>query len=255
MSFSVLLMVELFKDLDFLIIESGIGGLNDSTDVFLNDLLLVTNIGLDHQEILGTQLSNIASNKLGAMKSHCILGYQENKSVIKIAKQIAATKGFKLEILQEYKINFTDFNVQNRFLAKFAAKALGFQADLSSFTNGLKARAFSKDNVIYDVGHNHQAAKAICKVLANKKFILVYNCLTGKDYESILYCFKHIVSSVHVIDIDDKRAVEKQNLFDTAKKIGIACKDFNGIKPYENYLVFGSHQCVVAFIRQTGFSI
>ncbi len=57
------------EDIDFAIIETGLGGRLDSTNVIHPELSLITNIGFDHMDILGHTLSEIATEKAGIIKN------------------------------------------------------------------------------------------------------------------------------------------------------------------------------------------
>jgi dihydrofolate synthase/folylpolyglutamate synthase len=57
------------EKVDFAIIETGLGGRLDSTNVITPLLSIITNIGFDHMSILGNTLSKIASEKAGIIKS------------------------------------------------------------------------------------------------------------------------------------------------------------------------------------------
>lgn len=58
------------KGVDLALIEVGLGGTNDGTNIFTNPLLtIVTSIGLDHTEYLGTTYQSIASHKAGIIKA------------------------------------------------------------------------------------------------------------------------------------------------------------------------------------------
>src|SRR5690554_337765 len=56
------------EKLDIAVIETGLGGRLDSTNIIHPDLSLITNIGLDHTEILGKTLAEIAKEKAGIIK-------------------------------------------------------------------------------------------------------------------------------------------------------------------------------------------
>ncbi|MFA7423129.1 MAG: Mur ligase family protein, partial [Acholeplasmataceae bacterium] len=58
------------KQVDVIIMEVGLGGLLDATNVLNYDLSLITNIGFDHMKQLGNTLESISHNKLGILKSH-----------------------------------------------------------------------------------------------------------------------------------------------------------------------------------------
>ena len=61
---------------DIAVIEVGLGGRLDSTNILTPLLSVITNIGIDHTEFLGTTLAQIANEKAGIIKSHipCVIG-------------------------------------------------------------------------------------------------------------------------------------------------------------------------------------
>ena len=64
------------QQVDMAVIEVGLGGRLDSTNILLPLLSVITNIGIDHTEFLGTTLAQIAQEKAGIMKPHvpCVIG-------------------------------------------------------------------------------------------------------------------------------------------------------------------------------------
>lgn len=54
---------------DFVSVEVGLGGRNDSTTIINPDVSVITSIGLDHTEVLGPKVENIAWEKAGIIKS------------------------------------------------------------------------------------------------------------------------------------------------------------------------------------------
>ena len=75
---------------DFLILETGLGGRLDATNVIQNPLVsVITPIGIDHQQFLGDSIQEIASEKAGIIKDKCktVLSYQD-KSIIPIFQDI-----------------------------------------------------------------------------------------------------------------------------------------------------------------------
>ena len=67
-------------DLDIAIIEVGMGGRLDSTNVINSDLSIITNVSYDHMNVLGDTLEKIAIEKLGIVKENTplICGIKEN---------------------------------------------------------------------------------------------------------------------------------------------------------------------------------
>jgi dihydrofolate synthase/folylpolyglutamate synthase len=60
------------KDIDYIILEAGIGGRYDSTNFFANPAaVVITSISLDHQAVLGSTVEEIAWQKAGIIKKNC----------------------------------------------------------------------------------------------------------------------------------------------------------------------------------------
>lgn len=122
--FSIALYCFCKKELDVLIIEVGIGGRLDTTNVLpQKDLSVITSIGLDHQDILGETLLDIAKEKVGILpkKGRLVIG-NIDKEAEAVIRQIAVKKEAILCKIQpnDYKIiDFTDksidFSVHNKY--------------------------------------------------------------------------------------------------------------------------------------------
>ncbi|MBC7961247.1 MAG: bifunctional folylpolyglutamate synthase/dihydrofolate synthase [Vallitaleaceae bacterium] len=88
------------KGVDFAIVEVGLGGKDDATNVFARPLLsLITSISYDHTEYLGTTLESIARAKAGIIKPNCPIVLAANPSPIKdvvssVAKELNASLYF-----------------------------------------------------------------------------------------------------------------------------------------------------------------
>jgi len=92
---TVAMAFEFFKqeEVDIAIIETGLGGRLDSTNIIRPVLSIITNISFDHQQFLGNTLKSIAKEKAGIIKKDipAIIG-EEQKEVKAIFKQIAKKK-------------------------------------------------------------------------------------------------------------------------------------------------------------------
>ena len=94
------------NEVDIAIIETGLGGRLDSTNVIDPEVALITNIGLDHTDILGDTLEKIAVEKAGIMKKNkpVVIGCFQN-GLIDLFKGIAAEKGALLiQLSDQYQI-------------------------------------------------------------------------------------------------------------------------------------------------------
>ena len=70
------------QNLDYIILEVGLGGMFDATNVFPNYYSVITKMGLDHENILGNNLMDIARNKFGIIKPKSIVIHHKFDSQI-----------------------------------------------------------------------------------------------------------------------------------------------------------------------------
>lgn len=85
---------------DILLLETGMGGLLDATNVVTNNLLsIITPISFDHQEFLGKNLADIALQKSGIIKNNCpVIISKQAKSALKVISSQALEKNSKTYI-------------------------------------------------------------------------------------------------------------------------------------------------------------
>ena len=83
----------------------------------------------------------------------------------------------------------------------------------------------------------------------SKKISLVYNSLSDKDYTSVLKILKPIINEVYIIEVDDKRVVQKEVLIKVCETLDLKVEPFVEIEPHKEYLVFGSFTVVEKFLR------
>jgi len=88
------------KKCDIMIIETGLGGRFDATNIIEKPLLsIITSISLDHCQILGNTLPEIANQKAGIIKAGCdVVVYQQDESVLQVIQKEAENQKSKLWI-------------------------------------------------------------------------------------------------------------------------------------------------------------
>lgn len=94
---TVAMAFEYFAEMriDVAVIETGLGGRLDSTNIILPELSVITNIGMDHMHILGDSLPKIAAEKAGIIKDHVpvVIGETQEETLpvfVRVAKERAA---------------------------------------------------------------------------------------------------------------------------------------------------------------------
>lgn len=259
-----LLCIVLFRDkADILVLEAGVGGEFDSTSVLPKQLLLLTNIGLDHQEMLGNSLGEIVSTKLRAANCPVIIGLQSSDEVYEIIKDGFADFEiyFLKDILSPIKWQDISKKINESGLAKYlsanlalafaTAEYLGIKLPNLDGISQVKGR-FERivKNIVVDVGHNALAAEAVQKELGNKKVVLIFNCFLDKEPQSVLEVLKESIKRVEIIEVNHERVIRKEELTKILDRIGLGYCDFVQTKDDEEYLVFGSFSVVCEFLRR-----
>ena len=263
--YTTLLAIIIFQDLDYVVLEAGLGGEHDATAVFKKELTLVTPIDLDHQSFLGNSIKEIATTKLNAIQNRAIIAKQIHKDVYTVANSLAEKKSIDVFLVESFlgkkdleniekiseDLSLAPYLVENLRLSIAALKILGREYKVENFKD---AKLFGRltplaENILVDVGHNPLAAKSIVNALDGEKYIVVYNSYKDKDYKEILRILKPIIAHVEVLEIDDYRIESKELLENALKDLEIEFKYFSQIQKLQKYLVFGSFSVAEKFLR------
>lgn len=215
----------LFKreQVDVAIVEVGLGGELDATNVLQSDVAVLTSVGLDHTEILGDTVEKIAVDKSGIIKGQqfVISGVTQdtvkqivkNKALKEKATLWQLGNDFKLNIPTNKKFEivcpervfrdlslslFGDFQIHNAACAVAAVNAFAKNIPSTAVEEGLK-KAFipgrlevvqHRPLVILDGAHNPDKMSASVEALrdnfTSKRKIIVLSIKDGKDYTDIL---------------------------------------------------------------------
>lgn len=206
----VLIMLVYFKKkkIDYGIIEVGIGGLNDKTNVIYSIMSLITNVGYDHMPSLGTTLQEVCRQKAGIIKKNSIvLTTVEELDLLNIISEVSNEKNAKMVqvVLPEvhqfpiqfdylgYRINLNNqalYQINNFCLALSALKSLGVSLSQEQVNDAINLSRWPgrfemiNDRVIIDGAHNINGIEALCKTLKakNEPFTIIFSALKDKDY-------------------------------------------------------------------------
>lgn len=122
--------------LDVSVVEVGLGGRLDATNLFIPDVTVITTIGLDHVKTLGNNLQIIAHEKAGIIKSHIplVLGNIEEapqsvileKAMAKAAPVFLFGKDWKVEVVSDDTAGICfDYRFQDIFIPNIKANLMG----------------------------------------------------------------------------------------------------------------------------------
>lgn len=243
------------EKVDIAIIEVGMGGRLDSTNVVDPLISLITNIGLDHTEFLGDTLEKIAGEKAGIIKANrpvVISEIQdETKNVfIEKAQNLSAPIYFAPEHISYQQSNYqTDLigNYQEKNLLGVCmvvrlAEDLGFQlketmqAGLSSVSKltGLRGRWQILQNrplTVCDTGHNEAGVKYLVDQIKSNSYRqlhIVWGMVGDKDSQAVLRLLpKSAIYYFCAAAIP--RAKDAELLKQEALKIGLAGKAYSSV--------------------------
>ena len=261
--YTTLLAFIVFENCDLMVLEAGLGGEFDATNVCDKELSIITPIGLDHQVFLGDTINEIAHTKINSIQKKVLLAPQPYWETVVIAREITLMKDAELfevgegtprpalEKVADAK-GWADYLIENATVAMEALDILNISYDMNDLKSlELFGRFYPlTTNIRIDVGHNPLAARAIEKAL-DKKVVLIYNSLDDKAYEEVLRILKPKVKRVEIIDIDSQRATTLIEIENALKTVGLDYSHFeNEIDENEDYLVFGSFYVVEEFLKQ-----
>lgn len=251
--YTTLLAFYLSSNFDFIVLEAGLGGEFDATNVVENNLTVVPSIGLDHKEFLGETIVEIASTKLRSCDNNYIFGDNFQNEVLSLKETILKGKQ-EIPYIENLDFNFPKnlptYIIKNANLALSVMKYLGLYRD-DFILEVLEGRCQKiRDNITIDVGHNPLAANVILEEFKNKKITLIYNSYKDKDFKEILTILKPIIKEVLVIQCDDERMIAEDILINTIKSLSLKGDifKFESMKNDEEYLVFGSFKVVEKFL-------
>ena len=208
---------------DLVIIEAGMGGLYDSTNVFKAQAVICTSIGLDHQAVLGETYSDIAQQKVGVLKEGVPFIFAEKRPDVKAvfyqkAKETQSPiyelgqtfylvdKGERFDfICGDKKISDIRLAMQGNHQRANAALAimatLLLREHFPKVTDTVIQKSlvhnywigrteFIKDNLMIDGAHNNESVAALVELLkeqyADKKIHILFAAINTKPIDSML---------------------------------------------------------------------
>lgn len=242
---------------DILLLETGMGGEFDATNVLPKVLCsIITTISLDHQEFLGTTIEKIAEAKAGIIKKNCpIICVDQNPQVLDLiqskASQLNAEfinstiffatlnfdfKALKIPLNGSHQIENAQLAIscvkhQNHFKIsaeniKNGIEKTRWQARLEKIEDGIFAQKIPQNFQLYlDGSHNPQGAKTIAEFLENfthHKKIIIFQMLKDKNCEEFLKIIGTKIDKLLICKIaSDSRFRSPQNILKIAQNLQI----------------------------------
>lgn len=202
------------QQVDFAVVEVGLGGRLDSTNIIVPEVSVITNIGIDHTQFLGETLPEIAFEKAGIIKNGIpvVIGeFQEQTYPVfeKIAQEkksplFLASINIENNYLSDLKGGYQIHNIKTVVQTIAILKTQGFNISEESIKEGLLKVVKNtgllgrwqilneQPKVICDTGHNKEGLIHVFKQLEQESFEklhIVFGVVSDKDLDSILPLF------------------------------------------------------------------
>ncbi len=251
------------KKCDYAVLETGIGGLLDSTNIITPKVSVITTVDSDHCAILGNTPAEIAKHKAGIIKPGCPVvvspyQYEEVAAVLK-KKTEEENSAFIMPKNEDIKLISTDlsgteFLYRNKaFKTKMAGKHQAINAasaievlrllniseeciEKALLSAAVPARMEQVGGWIIDGAHNPSGARSAAELIKTQKGkkLLLTGMLVTKDWKSSLKQLVPLFDYVIGVDFFAFNAVKKEEIADFAKAMGkesaVACDLKEGIR-------------------------
>lgn len=242
------------EQVDFAVIETGLGGRLDSTNVIKPELSVITNIAFDHMEMLGDTLEKIAKEKAGIIKADTPVVIGNSSGVAEVfnkkAEDLSAPIRFaeaidlQVEIKSPLKGIYQKENLRTVYGAWLELRKLGYPISYPHFQMGIKKVKANTGlrgrwdelqklpRVIADVAHNEAGLDLIMQQLkaeSYKELHIVLGVVKEKDLSKILKLFP-INASFYFCAPNVPRALNVEDLKIAANRIGLKGEAYSSVE-------------------------
>lgn len=259
---------------DVAVLEVGMGGLYDSTNIIKNtDVCVITSISYDHTAILGDTIKEIAFNKAGIIKENsavavypqifseadtvitdtaksknCTL-YSVDKNNIEIINMNSDGNEFTYlgrKIITQLTGEHQIYNAATAFEAGIAMMDKGFRISETDIINGIynailpaRVQIISREPmIVIDGGHNEDGVSALCKAIEKSfsqyKITAVMGMMKDKDVDSAVKMIAPLCEKIYTVTVNNPRSISAYELKEKAQKY---CNNVESIEnAYEAFL-------------------
>ena len=249
------------EKVDVVVLEVGLGGRLDSTNIISDPLLsVVTGIALDHTAILGDTVEKIAYEKAGIIKQGCPVLYGgEDDVAAEVIANVAAERGSAYTRVDYSRLNVkeatlagTRFDYGERcdleisllgsYQPRNAAVVLdaidilrsrGVAISEAAIKEGLKSAVWharfeiisESPLVIFDGAHNPQgirgAVESIKAYFADERVYVISGVLADKDYRTVAKTLSEVASRAFTLTPDNPRALSAESYAEVLGEFGV----------------------------------
>lgn len=251
------------ENVDIAVIEVGLGGRLDSTNIITPEVSVITNIGLDHVQILGDTVQKIAAEKAGIIKKGIpvVIGErdEDTESIFKNKAQelsseiVFASDNKKITFETDLLGSYQQKNIKTAVtaitkLSSFRVNEEHIQKGLSNVVcnTNLKGRwqiLQESPKVICDTAHNKEGLQYVLKQLQEEDYEtlhIVLGVVSDKNLEEILPMFP-TQATYYFCKPNIPRGLSEKKLSEEAKKYNLEGNVFDSVqKAYNESLILSS---------------
>ena len=256
---------------DYAVIETGLGGLHDGTNVCrrADKICIITDIGFDHQHILGDTLEEIAYQKIGILHSgNTAFTYSQPKEVQEVFREYSSKIGAKLNIVEPKALDIPlpKYQIRNWNLAYEAYKyiatrdklAVISEAQIAETYIGVPGRMheveYNGHKFVLDGAHNVQKMTAFVDSFKAKypgqKVSAILAIKEDKNYVEVVEILSSIINKAYCVGFELRqdmpiRSIDPEIISTVCAKFGIDSEVSSSIKIAIDRLVESNEPIIV----------
>lgn len=243
------------NNVDLVILETGLGGRLDATNVIENNICsVITHIDFDHTESLGDTIEKIATEKAGIIKRNCTVVICRNNAGFNVIKNVAKKNNANILISEVGRIFLAEksalkgtYQRENLSIVLKVIELLnqnGFAITQENIDEGLKNvkhpcrfEYFEDKNILIDGAHNPNGTKVLRESLdeyfPNQKIQFIFGCLHNKQYAQMMQNLFRQNDEIYFYEFDNPNACSYAEL---AGACEFSSKSFSEYKHDSNIL-------------------
>lgn len=255
------------RNCDYVILECGMGGLTDATNVIDRPLLsVITGISVDHSSFLGSTVEEIARQKAGIIKENCPFLwcgsdpaaeaecrrhslyrkaplYTVPRDTLKIRQADLSGTVFDFDGRENLPLSLLGlYQADNAANALTALKVLGISPERKQVSDGLRSvrwpgrfELLSEDPiVIADGGHNPEgidrAVESIKAYFPGQKICFVSGIMADKDYQTVARSMASVAGRVYTVTPPNPRSLPAESYAEVFRSLGISAAPCASVK-------------------------
>lgn len=237
------------KNTDIVILETGLGGRLDATNVVIPEISVITRLDIDHNELLGDNIEQITKEKAGIIKKNIpvvISKGNNKKEIIDIIKDKAKETSSMIYIADEYNGELSlkgSFQKENSGIVAEVLKHIKkFSLDDEQIKRGLRqaywpARLEWKNNILIDGAHNVSGITELVKYVNElkeenkiKKVNILCAFIETKDYTEMIKLLNGIADNIIITTIPDFKYADPDELLSLTDKGIVVLSPFQALK-------------------------